>query len=138
MLVWLAELSSLRMFRCKKLNYVWDEERAEFLQLCGLDREVSTTWLHSQGGLTPQQQALRRLVYGSNEIVIPIYSIMALLFLEVLNPFYVFQFFSFCLWFADDYMYYALAILAMSAFGIIMAIIQTRKVRALSTPITCK
>ncbi|KAJ9592472.1 hypothetical protein L9F63_015888, partial [Diploptera punctata] len=117
----------IKIFSQTKLSYVWDEDRAEFLQLCGLDRDVSTTQLHTQCGLTYQQQALRRLVYGANEIVVPIHSIMTLLFLEVLNPFYIFQFFSFCLWFADDYMYYALAILAMSAFGIIMAIIQTRK-----------
>jgi cation-transporting ATPase 13A3/4/5 len=68
------------------------------------------------------------VVYGRNEIIVPIYGIITLLFLEVLNPFYVFQLFSFCLWFADDYMYYALAILAMSVFGIVMAILQTRKV----------
>lgn len=78
-------------------------------------------------------------MYGSNEIIVPIHSIITLLFLEVLNPFYVFQLFSFCLWFADDYMYYALAILAMSVFGIVMAIIQTRKVSEFMTavPICC-
>ena len=70
----------------------------------------------------------RRIVYGNNEIIVPIHGVIKLLFLEVLNPFYVFQLFSFCLWFADDYMYYALAILAMSVFGIVMAVLQTRKV----------
>jgi magnesium-transporting ATPase (P-type) len=77
----------------------------------------------------------RRVVYGSNEIIVPIYGIITLLFLEVLNPFYVFQLFSFCLWFADDYMYYALAILAMSVFGIVMAILQTRKVSEFMTAV---
>jgi hypothetical protein len=70
----------------------------------------------------------RRVVYGSNEMIVPIYGIVTLLFLEVLNPFYVFQLLSFCLWFADDYMYYALAILTMSVFGIVMAVLQTRRV----------
>jgi magnesium-transporting ATPase (P-type) len=80
----------------------------------------------------------RRLVYGSNEISVPIQTVVTLLFLEVLNPFYVFQLFSFCLWFADNYMYYALAILAMSVFGIVMAVIQTRKVSEFLTPSWCQ
>jgi cation-transporting ATPase 13A3/4/5 len=73
------------------------------------------------------------VVYGSNEIIVPINGIITLLFLEVLNPFYVFQLFSFCLWFADDYMFYALAILAMSVFGIVMAVLQTRRVSEFTT-----
>jgi cation-transporting ATPase 13A3/4/5 len=60
--------------------------------------------------------------------MVPIHGIVTLLFLEVLNPFYVFQLLSFCLWYIDDYMYYAMAILAMSVFGIVMAVLQTRKV----------
>jgi cation-transporting ATPase 13A3/4/5 len=55
-------------------------------------------------------------------------SIFELLFLEILNPFYVFQFFSFLLWFIDDYVYYASAILLMSAIGVGVTIVQTRRV----------
>lgn len=79
----------------------------------------------------------RRAVYGRNEIVVPLRGIIALLFLEVLNPFYVFQFFSFILWFADNYIYYAVAILIMSAASIIMTIIQTRNVSRPSS-LTCR
>lgn len=67
-------------------------------------------------------------MFGKNEIIVPMRGIIALLFLEVLNPFYVFQFFSFALWFADDYIYYAVTILLMSAGSIIMTVIQTRNV----------
>lgn len=70
----------------------------------------------------------RRMVYGSNEITIKELSVLTLLFLEVLNPFYVFQLFSFILWFIDNYYYYAVTILLMSTFGITMTIIQTRRV----------
>jgi len=56
-------------------------------------------------------------------------SIVTLLFLEVLNPFYIFQLFSFILWFSDEYYYYAAAIMLMSVFGITMSVRQTRKVR---------
>lgn len=67
-------------------------------------------------------------MFGKNEIVVPMRGMIALLFLEVLNPFYVFQFFSFILWFADDYVYYAMAILILSAISIITTVIQTRNV----------
>ncbi|RZB39874.1 E1-E2 ATPase domain containing protein [Asbolus verrucosus] len=71
--------------------------------------------------------AFTRLVYGSNKITVKELSILKLLFLEVLNPFYIFQICSFILWFLDDYYYYAAAILAMSIFGISMTVRQTRK-----------
>lgn len=71
------------------------------------------------------------MVYGKNEIDVPLRGVLELLFLEVLNPFYVFQFFSFILWFADDYVYYAIAILIMSAISVIMTVIQTRNVSSL-------
>ena len=110
------------------MRFVWDWDRCEFQQLKGLDHEVSTATLHQQKGVSLQDQFIRRFVYGNNEIRIPLKSIPELLFLEILNPFYVFQFCSFILWFLDNYYSYAIAILAMSSFGIAMSIIQTRRV----------
>lgn len=148
------------MFTCKKLSYIWDTERCEFLKLRGLDTGVRTSELHQMHGLYRQEQFMRfvkidlllvvvfqnkfnnnnnnklpffpllyrRSVYGNNEIQIPVKSILNLLCLEVLNPFYVFQILSFCLWIADDYYYYAMAIISMSVFSIFMAVFQTRQV----------
>ncbi|KAE8752294.1 hypothetical protein FOCC_FOCC001087 [Frankliniella occidentalis] len=121
------EIDCLRMFRCKKMRFVWDWEKSEFQQLHGLDHQVSTATLHHQKGVSLQDQFLRRFVYGDNEIKIPLKSIPELLFLEVLNPFYIFQICSFILWFLDNYYYYAIAILIMSVFGVSMSIIQTRR-----------
>nr|XP_050858896.1 polyamine-transporting ATPase 13A3 isoform X2 [Vespula vulgaris] len=121
------QVQSIVVFNCKKLTYVWDTERSEFLKLRGLDIGVLNSSLHQMQGLSAQEQYMRRNVYGNNEIVIPVKSIITLLCLEVLNPFYVFQLFSFCLWVADDYYYYAMVILSMSSAGIIMAVLQTRR-----------
>lgn len=121
------QVPSIITFNCKKLTYVWDQERSEFLKLRGLDTDVLTSTLHQAQGLVSQEQYMRRNVYGNNEIVIPVKSIFTLLCLEVLNPFYVFQLFSFCLWIADDYYYYAMVILGMSSVGIMMAVFQTRR-----------
>lgn len=76
-----------------------------------------------------QEQLARRIVFGLNEITVPLRDVKTLLFLEVLNPFYVFQIFSVVLWFTYDYYYYACVILLMSIFGISMSIVQTKKVR---------
>ncbi|XP_068983430.1 polyamine-transporting ATPase 13A3 isoform X1 [Bombus flavifrons] len=121
------QVPSITLFQCKKLTYVWDPERSEFLKLRGLDVGVLTSTLHQMQGLNSLEQHMRRCVYGNNEIVIQVKSILTLLCLEVLNPFYVFQLFSFCLWIADNYYYYAMVILAMSSVGIIMAVFQTRR-----------
>lgn len=122
------ETPSISSFTCKKFIYIWDSERCEFLKIQGLDTGVPTSTLHQMRALSSVEQVMRRGVYGDNEIIIPIKSFLTLVGLEVLNPFYVFQIFSFILWICDDYIYYAMVILFMSSCGIIMAAVQTQKV----------
>ncbi|XP_017780641.1 PREDICTED: probable cation-transporting ATPase 13A3 [Nicrophorus vespilloides] len=122
-----TEVESLLTFTCKKVTYIWDHSKLEFIKLKGLDQGVSSETLHGNRGLSKSEQYMRRMVYGANEIVVKESTILTLLFLEVLNPFYIFQIFSFVLWFADNYYYYAAAILLMSVFGISMTVIQTRR-----------
>lgn len=121
-------MDSIRLFKCKQLRYVWDEHAKCFNKLRGLDTDVPSIALHQTEGLTEAQQYARRIVYGSNTIYIPLKSVLTLLFIEALNPFYVFQVFSVILWFCYNYYYYAVVIILMTAFGITMSIIQTRKV----------
>ncbi|XP_034474595.1 probable cation-transporting ATPase W08D2.5 isoform X2 [Drosophila innubila] len=118
---------SLRTFRCKQLVYAWDNGIHNFNKINGLDVNVPCSYFHQQRGLTLQEQLSRSIVFGVNEITVPLRDIKTLLFLEVLNPFYVFQIFSVVLWFTYDYYYYACVILLMSIFGITMSIIQTKK-----------
>lgn len=51
---------------------------------------------------------------------------------QVLNPFYVFQLFSVCLWFAEEYMEYAIAIIIMSLLSIFLTVYDLRQVRHLT------
>ncbi|XP_001865950.2 probable cation-transporting ATPase 13A3 [Culex quinquefasciatus] len=118
---------SIRFFCCKKLRYIWSPETKRFVKLRGMDVDVPSVTIHHNKGLSTYEQNIRRLVYGSNEILIPLRGVVTLLFLEVLNPFYVFQIFSVILWFAYDYYYYATVIMLMSGFGITVSIIQTQK-----------
>ncbi|XP_078034110.1 polyamine-transporting ATPase 13A3 isoform X2 [Augochlora pura] len=123
------ELFEYRAFWCKKQCYVWDAQQNTFSRLVGLDRYTLCSDLHanSNQGLSKEEQCLRRIVYGSNAIGVPVQSIGTLLVLEVLNPFYIFQVFTLCVWFAEEYLYYTAAIICMSLFGITSSIIQTRK-----------
>lgn len=137
MFFYLPAMESIRLFKCKQLRYVWDEHAKCFNKLRGLDTNVPSIVLHQTEGLTETQQYARRLVYGANTIYIPLKSVMTLLFLESLNPFYVFQVFSVILWFCYNYYYYAVVIILMTGFGITMSIIQTRKVSVLFIPVHC-
>lgn len=107
---------------------MWDAEKCEFTKVRGLDAGVLTSTLHLLPALSTSEQAMRRGVYGSNEIIIPTKSFLTLVGLEVLNPFYVFQILSFFLWICDNYVYYALVIISMASCGIIMSAVQTQRV----------
>lgn len=61
-------------------------------------------------------------------MVVEVHSYWKLFFAEVLNPFYVFQIFSVCLWFFDEYEYYAFCVLASSAFSIGTSLYQLKEV----------
>ncbi|XP_020280568.1 probable cation-transporting ATPase 13A3 [Pseudomyrmex gracilis] len=124
-----CEIHEYKAFFCKKRCYIWDETKSEFSRLVGLDHGTTCSDLHlsSNVGLSKEEQLLRRIVYGNNDIVVPVQSIGVLLLLEVLNPFYIFQVFTLAVWFAEGYLYYTIAIVLMSLFGITSSIVQTRK-----------
>lgn len=67
-------------------------------------------------------------MFGANEINVPVRSVMQLLVLEVLNPFYIFQVASIIIWCLIEYYTYSAAIALMSAAGIVITIVQTRQV----------
>lgn len=120
-------VDEVRRFDFKKYRFIWDVDNKEFYMLTGIDYGIDTNELHEQRGLSAREQYLRRAIYGSNIIDVPLQTISSLIFTEVLNPFYVFEMFSFILWYLDDYLSYASAIFVMSLVSIITAVIQTRR-----------
>ncbi|MBZ3889945.1 putative cation-transporting ATPase 13A4 [Sciurus carolinensis] len=72
-------------------------------------------------------QASGRLICGPNTIDVEITPIWKLLIKEVLNPFYIFQLFSVCLWFSEDYKEYAVAIIIMSIISIALTVYDLRE-----------
>uniref|UniRef100_A0A671XK01 Polyamine-transporting ATPase 13A3 n=1 Tax=Sparus aurata TaxID=8175 RepID=A0A671XK01_SPAAU len=69
----------------------------------------------------------KALFFGENEIAVRVPSIFILLIKEVLNPFYIFQLFSVILWSAEDYYYYATAIVLMSVISIATSLYTIKK-----------
>ncbi|XP_071449317.1 polyamine-transporting ATPase 13A3-like [Hetaerina americana] len=121
------EVESYNYFYCKKLCYVWDAQSRQFIKLSGLESALKNADFYKEEGLTEAEQIHRQITYGPNEIVIPVKSVFALLVLEVLTPFYIFQLFSLGVWFAEDYFYYAIAVIIMLIFGSGTSVLQTRR-----------
>ncbi|XP_064599544.1 polyamine-transporting ATPase 13A3-like isoform X2 [Liolophura sinensis] len=129
--------SLLRFFWCKKLKYLWSNEKQMFSRVYGLDMNTSCSYFHACKGLSYVEQYRKRLLYGNNMIAVHVTPILVLLFQQALNPFYVFQVFSCSLWFADEYYYYASTIVVISVISLSTTIYQTRKMqRALRNTIT--
>lgn len=131
--VWLddgttRDVSRVRWVRIKRLRYLWDDKSQRFCRLAGLDG-VDAADIHAiaHAPLSAAQQATRRLLYGLNDMEIRVQSVLALVLLELLNPFYVFQIFSLAVWFSEKYYYYTIAIVVMSTFGITFTVRQTRR-----------
>ncbi|XP_014866952.1 PREDICTED: probable cation-transporting ATPase 13A3 isoform X1 [Poecilia mexicana] len=122
--------TQIRYFTFHSTKYYWNDEMQNFKVLTGLeDLEVSCSTIHSEhsAGLTRNQQEYRRLFFGVNEIAVKVPSVFKLLIKEVLNPFYIFQLFSVILWSADEYYYYAVAIVVMSVISIATSLYTIKK-----------
>ncbi|KAK6965762.1 cation-transporting ATPase 13A3 [Biomphalaria glabrata] len=129
--------SLLRYFVCKRVKYVWDSESASYIPLRGLDIGCRQSYFHNITGLTIAEQSKRRVLYGSNVIDVHVTPIIIILFKELASPFYTFQLFSVCLWFAENYWIYAVCIIVITVISLIIQIYQTRQFeRALRNTIT--
>uniref|UniRef100_A0A3B4XBG7 ATPase cation transporting 13A2 n=1 Tax=Seriola lalandi dorsalis TaxID=1841481 RepID=A0A3B4XBG7_SERLL len=122
------EKTLLRYYLFEGLRYVWLDRKGAFFRVSVLNEDWTCKDLYGfQKGLSHMEQSLRRRIYGPNLIDVPVKPYIKLLFEEVLNPFYVFQFFSITLWMIDNYYLYALCILFISIFSISISLYETRK-----------
>lgn len=118
----------LRYYILQGQRYVWMETQQAFCQVSLLDHARACDDIHcSSSGLSLQDQAVRKTIYGPNVIGIPVKSYLQLLVDEALNPYYGFQAFSIALWLADHYYWYAVCIFLISAISICLSLYKTRK-----------
>ncbi|KFR03395.1 putative cation-transporting ATPase 13A4 [Opisthocomus hoazin] len=119
----------VRSIQVQKIRYVWNIYAKEFQKVGVLEDHHTCSSIHAKfgSGLTCNEQNVRRVICGPNTIDVPVIPVWKLLIKEVLNPFYVFQLFSVCLWFAEDYMEYATAIIIMSLLSISLTVYDLRQ-----------
>uniref|UniRef100_A0A8C5IES2 Cation-transporting ATPase n=1 Tax=Junco hyemalis TaxID=40217 RepID=A0A8C5IES2_JUNHY len=119
----------VKTIQVQKIRYVWNDYTKQFQKVGVLEDHYTCSAVHDKfgSGLTCNEQNVRRVICGPNTIDVPVIPIWKLLIKEVLNPFYVFQLFSVCLWFAEDYMEYAIAIIFMSLLSIFLTVYDLRK-----------
>ncbi|NXH65706.1 AT134 ATPase, partial [Hydrobates tethys] len=119
----------VKIIQVQKIRYVWNIYAKQFQKVGALEDHHTCSAIHAKfgSGLTCNEQSLRRVICGPNTIDVPVIPIWKLLIKEVLNPFYVFQLFSVCLWFAEDYMEYATAIIIMSLLSIFLTVYDLRQ-----------
>jgi len=120
-------VSEIRFFNAKKRKYIWDPDNLSFFQVRGLDQNIKLQQLHQYvRGLDEADSTRRRNLFNENEIKVPVNSVFVLLIKEILSPFYVFQVFSVCFWYADNYWLYATAIVVTSCVSLSAALYNTR------------
>ena len=66
--------------------------------------------------------ASARQFHARNEINVEVPSVWKIFYNDVFNPFYVFQVFSFILWFADEYVFYASTILIITLVSAVLLV----------------
>ncbi|RWS30592.1 cation-transporting ATPase 13A3-like protein, partial [Leptotrombidium deliense] len=135
---------SMTYFENKKIRYFWQDDEKTYAKVTGLDKDIPCSYFYTQNGISDEEQikryacsasidknnkfiVYRRFIFGRNEIIVEVQSILEILFNEVLGPFYVFQVFSIALWCFEDYIYYASCIVVMSALSLATSVIQIRR-----------
>ncbi|KAG8445133.1 hypothetical protein GDO86_010049, partial [Hymenochirus boettgeri] len=119
----------VRYIQVQKIRYIWDNIEKYFTKAGILEDHYTSACIHELfgSGFTTEEENIRRVICGPNVIDVGIVPIWKLLFKEVLNPFYVFQVFSVCLWFAEAYIEYSVAIILMSVVCIVLSVYTLRQ-----------
>ncbi|KAL4123655.1 hypothetical protein PRIC2_009506 [Phytophthora ramorum] len=103
-------------FEFKKHRYVYNPERGEFERYLSTIREdLEHLQARINDGLDDQAVASKSELYGPNRVLIDKPHVLMLIFVKLVHPFYLFQFFSAGVWFWEEYTIYAIVILVLSA-----------------------
>ncbi|XP_030071564.1 probable cation-transporting ATPase 13A4 [Microcaecilia unicolor] len=119
----------VRFILVQKIKYVWIMSEKKFQKAGALEENLSCSDIHLKygSGLTREDQATRRTICGPNTIEVEVAPIWKILFKEVLNLFYFFQFFTVSLWISENYLEYSIAIIFMSLISITLTVYELRK-----------
>ncbi|XP_073989201.1 polyamine-transporting ATPase 13A3-like isoform X2 [Rhodnius prolixus] len=116
----------VRHFEYQLHRFVWKTESNSFELLIGKTGTLLEL-IETSSGVSEKQREFNLQIYGNNTIKVEVKSYFTLLFKEVLNPFYVFEIMSVILWTFDEYYHYAICVIFLSGFSIMISIIQCRR-----------
>ena len=74
-----------------------------------------------------RDRVLQRQKFGPCNLEVPKKSCWSVLVSEVLNPFYIFQMVNVLIWFYDHYLSYAILIIFISTFSVLVSLYETIK-----------
>lgn len=122
-----VEVERIKYFYNKKTKYIWDFDKNQFDKLVGLDFDyIHCCSLFDTKVIDQSERSKRLQLFGLNMINIQVQPILTVLFREALNPFYIYQVCAMAFWFADQYYYYSLYIIIMSAISLIITTYEIR------------
>ncbi|PRW55974.1 Ca-transporting ATPase [Chlorella sorokiniana] len=111
-------------YRCGR--YLFHHGQGTFLPVPPLPADFPTSLAAVAGSRNIKGQLMddfdrgeRRVLYGANELVIPVKSPLALMGEEMIHPFFIFQYASVTIWCLQAYYSYSLIIMGMTLFSII-------------------
>ncbi|CAG5110091.1 Oidioi.mRNA.OKI2018_I69.chr2.g4531.t1.cds [Oikopleura dioica] len=123
----LVEVPNLLSFRHKAQRFFLTGEKT-LTQVDSL--QVSKTSDLTNGQEINNTEESRE-IFGRNEIIVKVPSVIEIFYKEVFNFFYVFQLFSVILWSIDEYLAYAMSILILTLISVVILIynIKTNRTR---------
>ncbi|GAB4820540.1 hypothetical protein N2152v2_007586 [Parachlorella kessleri] len=124
-----------RLLECRCGRYLYSEGLDTFLPVPGLAPGFAGK-LHRLASRRISGQLLDdwdrtdyRQLYGSNELRVPVRSFFELLLVEMVHPFYVFQYASVTIWCLQQYYSYSFIILGITLFSILSTVVSTYSYR---------
>ena len=137
----------------KKNKYIWDETIQMFRKLRNVDESLNQSDFHKMIGLEPNEVKERLKMFGLNIIKISVPPVLHLIIHEVfcykhhicencanirvqylqgLNPFFLFQFYTVILWTLQWYWKFALIIAVTTVITVTLSVWEARRVREIS------
>lgn len=117
----------IKFFQFRHIKYFYDEGKSVFRQL---EFHLPSTCLEvhglSESGPSDEDISSRLKLFGQCLIDVPVPSIAKLLYQEASHPFFVFQILSIILWIAEEYYYYAFAIMVLAMGSLLSTVVEVR------------
>ena len=108
------------------LRYYFKDDLNQIVELSGYDK-VPVGEIYKLSSGVNHDVKTKMKIYGENYINVPIKSVFVIFFQMAANPFYIFQAFSFTVWYIDEYVIFPTIILLMTIISLAVGTYDTRR-----------